>query len=808
MTGSAATPINAGLGGHLLIQASAGTGKTYALTTLVARLLVEEELPIEKLLVVTFTNAATGELRDRIRRTLVATSTQLGSGAGEQQAAELCAQWEARGIDRAAATARINRAVQDFDRANVATIHAFCQRALTEFAFDGALPFGFELGGDDARGVAAAVRDFWRIHMAYAQLPLLEIARGNGFTSDELATWTSRQLANPEAEIRGAPDLGADFEARFRAAHAHWMSETEAVRETWSTHGDAFLDALTGLKWRKNSVAKIGKSCEEVSAVFGRGQGDAIPLATAMYLAPSKLQNILLKRPAQTFPENPLVDRFDVLGSAAQEVAALSTAWLRWQRRRVLEETRKRLARRAWEERRLSFNDLLAALHAALAGEDGDVLATRIRERYPRALIDEFQDTDRLQARIFARIYPADADDCGLTVVGDPKQSIYRFRGADVFAYLQAANALQGRTLKLDRNYRASPGLVRAVNHLFSRTRPFVLPEIDYEVVHAAHDRTADLALPKGTDPAALQIRLLPPLDDKPPKPDVEALSASYAADEIAGLLAGEARLRDRPLAGGDIAVLVRTAHQGQVMADALRARGVQCVETADTSVFATPEASELHRLLGALTEHGGGAHMLASAAAARLKGALAGSLFGLGLLDIAALQEDDRCWALWHDRASSWRRLWAQSGIAALVRHLLFDADTACARHLLNAAGGLRRLTNVLHLTDLLRQAESRERLAPLGLIEWFARQDPAQRGDEATQLRLESDEDLVRVITMHRSKGLEFPIVFLPFAWYRSGAEAPGRAIGGVPRPAPARPSCRARSRSIRSRQARGRR
>ena len=750
------------LGGHLLIQASAGTGKTYALTTLVARLLVEEQLGIDKLLVVTFTNAATGELRDRIRRTLSATLTHLRTGAGEDQAAELAVRWEDMSIERAEAAATIARALQDFDRASVATIHAFCQRALTEFAFDGALPFGFELGGDDTQDVAAAVRDYWRVHLAQAQAPLLEIARDSEFTPTKLAEWTSRQLANPDAEVRGAPDPGADFDERFRAAHERWKRETEAVRDVWPEHGDDFLRALAAMRWYKNSQAKIAKAREEARAVFEGSTGEALPLATAMYLAPSSLGRVLLKKPPQEFPDNALFERFEVLGAAARDVQALSASWLRAQRRRVLQETRKRLTHRAWEERRLSFNDLLAELHNALAGDGGEALAARIRERYPRALIDEFQDTDGLQARIFARIYPGDAREGGLTVVGDPKQSIYRFRGADVFAYLRAARELDGRALHLDRNYRATPGLVQAVNALFGRKRPFLLPEIDFEPVQAAMDRTAALALPAGMDASAFQIRLLPMFQDKPRKDDVEALAAHYAAGEIASLLGGDATLRGKPLVGADIAVLVRTAKQGQAMAYALRALGVQCVEMDDTSVFNTREAVDLRRLLRALTDD--------AARPAHLKGALAADLFGLTLLDIAALQEDDRAWALWHDRASRWRRIWSRSGVATLIRHLLFDAETDCARHLLRCEGGLRRLTNVLHLADLLRQAESRARLAPTGLVEWFSRQDPEQRGDETTQLRLESDEDLVRVITMHRSKGLEFPIVFLPFAWYRS--------------------------------------
>ena len=760
-------PFNVPLAGHLLIQASAGTGKTYALTTLVARLLAETEHTIDQLLVVTFTNAATGELRDRLRRTLVATLACLRADGVESrtasQAGSLVAHWRAIDIDNATAGTRIARALQDFDRANVATIHSFCQRALTEFAFDGALPFGFELGGVETLEVQAAVRDFWRIHMADAQAPLLEIAREREFRPAELAMWTGRQLSNPESEVRGAPDLGADFEARFRTAFERWQEATAATREAWQAHGRRYLAALGNLDFRKGSVAKIHNATQEARAVLEGNVGEALQLATAMYLAPSNLTGLLLKKPPQQFPEGSLAECFERLAAAARDVDELSTAWLRVQRRRVLEDARERLSRRAWEDRRLSFNDLLSELHRALMADGGELLAERIRKRYPRALIDEFQDTDRLQAHIFERIYPTGADDTGLMVVGDPKQSIYRFRGADVFAYIKASARIK-RSLPLTHNYRSTPGLVRGVNALFSRENPFLLPEIKHDPVQAAKDETHELELAQTLDAAPLQIRLLPPFGDtKPRKDEVADLAAMYAANEIAQLLDGDAALHGRPLIGADIAVLVRTTIQGQKMAHALRSVGVQCVEMDDTSVFATPEAIDLRRLLAALADES------SFSASARLRGALASDLFAFGLTDVVALQDDDQRWTLWHERAASWRRMWTRSGIATLVRHLLFDPQIDCARHLLAADGGLRRLTNVLHLADLLREAESRERLAPTGLVEWFGRQDPEQRGDEATQLRLESDDDLVRIITMHRSKGLEFPIVFLPFAWHR---------------------------------------
>ena len=394
------------------------------------------------------------------------------------------------------------------------------------------------------------------------------------------------------------------------------------------------------------------------------------------------------------------------------------------------------------------------------------------------ALIDEFQDTDRLQAQIFERIYASDHRTGGLIVVGDPKQSIYRFRGADVFAYLDAKTRVTtGHTLDLTVNYRSQPALVRAVNAAFGRDNPFLLPGIHFEAAHAApHDGGALQVQDEEHDPKPFQLHLFPGNDGKKwGKGDLERVAAEHAARRIVRLLelgaAGKALVRRAagpaagiPLVAGDIAVLVRTGKQGQAVARALRQGGVRTVELGTDSVFDSAEAKAVHQLLHALA-----ADETDYNAAARLRGALAGDLFGLDLHEIDRLQEDDRTWADWNDHARQWRGIWARYGIASLLRHLLFADRPACATNLLAYPDGPRRLTNFLHLTDLLHDAETRDRLSRRGLMDWFAHfKAQPERGGETAQLRLESDENLVKIVTVHRAKGLEFPVVFCPFAWF----------------------------------------
>ena len=776
---SSATPLDVGLGGDLLIEASAGTGKTYALTTLAARLVVEAELAVDRLLVVTFTVAATGELRARLRRTLLATrnataapsadADSSGDGAqglaDDRQAGALLRRWRRIGIDLVDANARLAAAVRELDRANIMTIHGFCQRLLAEFAFDGGIPFGFRVSGDDAAEVALAVRDFWRRRIAPAAPQQLEFAAAERFTLAAATDWVRERQGRAGLQIRGVDDGYADSETERQA----WRRAFDAARTAWKDGGAGFDNALQTLNWFKNSRPKIFAVWQRARRAFAAADAFGLPLAEAGYLGGSSLQRVLRK--GQQLPPLPLFDCFDALGEVAEQ---LGPRWLREVRRDLLQETRRALRDKAWERRCLSFDGLLTEAERAL--RSSPILAQRLRERFPVALIDEFQDTDALQARIFESIYAASGNTAvgagGVAIVGDPKQSIYGFRGADVFAYLDASRRLAdmaGERLRLTTNFRSTPALVRSVNALFARPDPFLLREIEFKPSASFGTGAGALVLDDAVDAAPLQLRLFPGDDKVLAKERFQTIAAQGVAREIAELLrlAGEGRatLRGQALAGGDIAVLVRTRAQGQAVAQELRRQGVQSVEMSDASIFQTEAASQLHRLLHALAASAG------TRAAAQLRGALGMDLFGLDMRELARLRTDDRVWAHWQERFGEWRTVWREAGVATLIRRLLFAASDHGASQLLRYPDGARRLTNMLHLADLLRQAEASDRLSPVATVEWLAEQRRSATAGDSAQLRLESDESLVKVLTVHRAKGLEFPLVFCPFAWYRRG-------------------------------------
>ena len=989
------TPLDLPLGGGgtTFIEASAGTGKTRAITTLVARLVVEQGWRLDRILVVTFTRAATAELRDRIRRTLggalaaarerAALGTAAGevtprkpgpgaadpfrgpdaSGAagaqpesamhvsetlrepgesgqpgesgnpgksedpersrhphepehpgrkgvppapvipakagirtpgeretaqGDSQARELVAAWEQGGrVDLADAARRLEAALHDIDRAGICTIHGFCQRALADLAFESGFPFGFEVSGGDAGMVAAAVRDFWRRGLYPASTLLVRHAVESGFLPcDDLTEWTSRRRAGV-AEVRGGEPLVEPIEEQ----EAAWRREFEAVRAEWEQHRETFRAEIRKGQWLNRSryrSNRIEEDLDGLEALFAAAEPRLpLPELVGRY-GRTQLSKSVKKRFA--LPEHPLFDAFDRLEEASEALRSACDQWLRWAQRDMLADVRESVRRRVREDRRLGYDDLLSELGDALAGSHGERLAARIRHEYPCALIDEFQDTDPVQAAIFTRVYGEGrrgakqeaAGAGGFFAVGDPKQSIYRFRGADVYAYLAARRPARER-LALGRNWRSVPALVEAVNAVFAAPDAFVIPGIPYHPVAAARPGgnplriapggdgdDAPLELPPGSgaslrdagvppatgsggddapfesplgngaslwgagvpptlvvpaisapsfprkresiypgnagvppaggaattgqghifdpgtagvpsatggggDGAPFEFRLLPDPEEAGKhhtKESASRIAAEAAANEVARLLAravrGEATIGGERLTGADVAVLVRTRAQGRLVAEALRGRGVRSVEIDDRSVFETDEAEQVERLLWALVEPG---------REARVRGALAGALFGLDAAALHALGEDEAAWSGWAERTAGWRSEWEVRGIGPVLLKLL-DGEGGAER-LLARPGGVRRLTNFRHLAELLQEAETGRRLAPAELAAWLSRSRSDATGgravDESAQLRLESDEALVRILTVHAAKGLEFPIVFYPFAW-----DAPARRRG----------------------------
>jgi exodeoxyribonuclease V beta subunit len=751
-------PLSCPLTGRLLIEASAGTGKTYTIAILFLRLLLQARLEVEQILVVTFTEAATAELRMRIWARLREALQQL-RGLAQLPPDPLLLEL-LDGIDgRQEAQQRLEDALVRMDEASVFTIHGFCGRVLQENAFESGMPFEVELISDERALRHEIICDFWRSRLAVLDLPQTVWLREQWKTPEALLSALQGTL--PHTGLSLIPVLGlADAELAWREVEARYQELCAA----WAEQGAEISELLTtskALNRRSYSKSVVTKALAAMGELIEAGSCPSCLAEKQLErFTPSMLEE--KTKAGETPPAHPLFDL--VAGFIAAHSSALGmrrAAWLREAHAYLLSE----LARRKEERRQLYFDDLLRRMQQALQGESGERFAAAVRRRFPVAMIDEFQDTDPLQYQIFSGIYPGETDNA-LFMIGDPKQAIYSFRGADIFTYMQARRetASAGTQYTLDTNWRSASALVGCVNALFGHKRlvsPFIYePDIQFQPVNASPNADQAPLRLAGEAVPPLQFWLMSgeaerPLDLGPARERAAAASAGRIAELLNQAQQGAALIGERPLRARDIAVLVRTHAEGLQMQQSLSACGVTSAAIGRESVFASQEAKELALLLNAIA---------APEDEAQLRAALVTSLFGCSLSDLAALAVDDLAWGELLQRFRRYRQAWVQQGFMVGFQALLHRE--AIPQQLLSQPGGERRITNLLQLAELLQLA-SRERPGIDGVLRWFAEQRADTSPSDESELRLESDAALVQIVTIHKSKGLEYPVVFLPFPW-----------------------------------------
>ena len=786
------------LSGINLVEASAGTGKTHAITDLYERLIVERGCAVDEILVVTYTKAATAELRERIRGRLVARLVQLrkggrepllaspprlGSGLADETVPDVSE------VPVAVAERRLQVASQRFDQAAVFTIHGFCQRALDESAFESGQPFGCELAVDGDALVAEITRDFWRQETARVSRRWADYLLSEGGGPDALLRWVRPLVARSHLRIvvpsrpESVDTLAVQYRARFSEASAQWKHGRDALQRL-------LLDS-PALHRSRYPPAQVPKWLLHLDEFFDSEHEAcrALPKAIAEHLrrlSPEALGTGTKK--GHTAPSHPFFQCADSLHRTALGLADAYAANLADMRHRLLVFVRTELARRNRENRTRTFDDLLLGLDDALHSTPGECssdtvasvtsgerertpqaeLASTLRRRFPYALIDEFQDTDPVQLSIFRAIYgqfegaaAAARPASGVFLVGDPKQAIYGFRGADVFAYLHG-RAEAARVYTLNTNWRSVGGLVQGVNRLFGRVvDPFVVPAINYQTVTAGRARSL-LSLDEEPD-QPFRVWQLPEREDGGAwlKNEARTLATQATAGAIRALVLsggrGSARIDGRALSGGDIAVLVRTNREGELVQEALSEAGIRSVCTGSTNVFFSDEAIYVEWLLAAVCT---------PRREAAVRAVLASPMFERSGNELDRLAQDELGWDAELAEFYRWRDLWRARGFGTMYRDVLESA--AVAVRILGRPFGERRMTNLLHLGELLQSAEVSLHASPEELLTWFSRKRGGRmHGGEEAELRLESDAALVRVVTVHRAKGLQYPIVFCPFMW-----------------------------------------
>ncbi|WP_259394855.1 UvrD-helicase domain-containing protein [Shewanella sp. SR44-3] len=806
--------------GSSLIEASAGTGKTYTITGLYLRLLLGHgELPplgCEQILVVTFTNAATQELRDRIRKRIqVAFKCFLGVAVEDEFVNALKQAFP--GSERQIALKRLDLALKSLDEAAIFTIHGFCQRILADLAFESSLLFESEFTLDDSEFLHHSVRDFWR-ETCYPLPPYLaEIIAKHFGEPDTLASKLRPLLGPNEAKTLGAipsfNTLTQGLTTSLSRLKLLWQSEHENTL--------ALLHSLplNGTRFGKQSdgYPKLGQMFDELSHWAMADYG----LPSTKALSSLALSELKLNKGGiiPSAAEAPLLAHFD-------QINILINNFIPAFLLRAKEGIKQRFMAQKHQRNLMAPDDLLSNLASALDANP-DTLASAIGQRFPVALIDEFQDTDPLQFNIFSQVYGKASSEeqhleaspktgLSLLMIGDPKQAIYAFRGADIHTYIQARNQTPAH-YNLATNFRSSENLVLGVNRLFAQHKdPFINQAIPFDSVKTPSSAAEKQLIGAQISKAALQIKLL--AEDAEfglNKTQARQHLAADAASEIRQLLTqsqqGECQLSEsnkppRPLKAKDIAVLVRDRNEAAVIKAALNARQIGAVFLSRDSVFDTLEARELLLLLRALAN---------PKDERLLRAGLATELMGYDALQIHSFNQDEDSRQTLLSQFYHWHQLWQRQGVmpallalanwSGLIPRFLAKGSTkdflakgsandshndshnnSAAPQSTSAtefdteqdetqpselASGERRLTDFRHLCELLQQ-KATELDGSAALINWFEQQLIAANTTDEQQLRLESEQNLVQIVTIHKSKGLEYPVCFVPFVSLARGS------------------------------------
>jgi exodeoxyribonuclease V beta subunit len=776
-------PLTLPLQGKNLIDASAGTGKTYTIAALYVRLILEKTLTPKDILVVTFTEAATEELRERIRSRLSESAQYFRGQIATKDSKDFLerlrssynkTQWSmcARNLDVAA---------NAMDEAAVFTIHSWCNRMLQQHAFDSGSPFKQNVNTEDTELLNNVIRDYWRVHFY-------------GLDESQCAFIVKKVAKSPNdfaEKIKGllketeALPLDKDIElVDIYQVFAKWIKtklnlETIA-KDCWKNDSKGILKLFENAKETKNK-----KKGEET--VYWLNQGSypkdemksrldeidqwaknkaTVEVATIEKYSFLKLENALkndykkehtkFSFSAFTAIDN-LVDHCRIENKIVKNIKQHAIKWIR---NRYAEEKKK--------ISRVTFEDMLSNLDNALQGKNAEQLGKVIRTQYPVALIDEFQDTDPIQYRIFSKIYHNESSSCFL--IGDPKQAIYSFRGADIYTYLDAhKDTKKENRHTLKKNFRSTEAFVTAVNQLFQQAEDreekgaFLFGDAEenplpFVSVDAA-GRKDDLYINNEIAPALTFWKLETDLISIG---DYREYMAKVTASEIVKLLndkkvgfKGEEKKFEK-LDLKDIAILVKDGKEAKIIRRELNNRKLKSVYLSEKdSIYDTDEAPDVLIWLKAMAN---------PRDEGKVRAAVSTGTLGFDKYDLYSLTLDDVQWDTHLNCFQNYQTRWQKSGILPALRLLIHDYGLHPSSN--NANESERKLTNILHLAELLQQHSSKIK-GEEALIHHFAQllESKDYRSGNNSIIRLESDANLIKIITIHKSKGLEYPLVFLPF-------------------------------------------
>ncbi len=778
-----------------LIEASAGTGKTFSIAMLVLRFILQKGFTIEQLLVVTFTNAAAQELRDRIRSRLVEVKDVLSGNASKDVALN---DWVSGLEDSSKAKGLLIDALADIDNANIFTIHGFCQRVLTQYALESGQVFGAELLQNISQMKQQVAEDYWRLQTYDRSMQQVGLLRSIATTPYELLKSIEgvreSSIVLPESmELDSSLNslIEAIIEAKPALASLLTAIQT-AIDSRPEMFKPAFVVSFSSVKER------IGYWLEQ-----GLGLELVLPLTDLLILATNNIYKDALngvkfrktKKLTADERKQEFLAEFSIQTGSIDKLASVHNVLGMAFKQGLYQYQQIELESRLTKNNQLSFDSMIKRLSHALQDVENDqaeysqYLKKVLQDKFPVAMIDEFQDTDDAQWSVFSSLVNSSNY---LYLIGDPKQAIYRFRGADIYSYL-AAQKRADRKYNLATNWRSQASLVSAVNALFDVENPFLIEQINYHPVNAAskavklvqNDSFADL----DNSVKPIEKLVLWELDKNPQQKDGYWLTSkgkpkeqirTHVVNEIISLLNDQNQTRIltnqkqdstpliTPLCPSDIAILVRSNPEAAAYQQVLADYGLPAVLNSKISVFASEQAQEVYHILHAVLRAGNQNLM---------HYALCQPWFGYSGNDIHALQSQQEVMDNWIISFQRYYELWQSKGMLAMMRELMETHQVV--QHLTKFPNVERSLTNINHILELIQEAAISNRLSRVKTLEWLEDALQERVVVEGQELRLESDENAISIVTIHSAKGLEYPIVFCPDLWAKTRPNTTGVVV-----------------------------
>ena len=730
------------LEGSNLIEASAGTGKTYSIAILVLRLILEKRFSIKEILMVTFTKAAVAELEERIRLFIRSAYHVSNNEVIDDEMISALVNNSIKINGREEVSSLLRNAVIYLDETAVLTIHSFCQQTLNEFAFETNQLFGAELLHDTSDIIESEVNKFWRKHITLVPIELLNLF-GEGLSRKDIKQIVKDHLDGMRYYEYDATEkyvLSPVFYANIIAeinsqSDSFNIIKNELIQQIGNENGYLKKQCQENTTARKNLLPHVDNPEEFLKYLDTHRSGYVRTL----------FNDILLKIDACNDLEK------EIKISIKKSVNPIYYA--------AIAEVETGVKKSKLQNNQVSFDDLIANLHRALVKKDNPKLVTALQTKYKAVFIDEFQDTDRLQYEIFKQAFGTATV---LFYIGDPKQSIYAWRKADIATYFNAYDDVANK-YGMNENYRSSVSFIQAMNTFF-------LPVAGFDTFHFPEDEQSiqyiEVKSPDVNTKGQLQLNSAPvvPISINP-QPNTEAIELAVAA-QVINLLSNKnytiAKNNDtRSIRPSDIGILVRKNKEGHAIKAVLAKYGIPAVTIGDAKVLESEEAIATLYILEAMID----------ITRSNINRALLCSFTGYAVQHILSLDDETVI-----ELFKKYKANWDEDGIYTAVVAFIVDFGVHQILLQFNSENGERIITNLYQLIELLYKIQSTKKLSPIELIDWLKRgierNDAA--GDEYEQ-RIENDEECVKIVTIHKSKGLEYNIVLAPFLDFAEWKEEP---------------------------------